>query len=74
MVKYYCDIWGKETNNKSYCIPIKIYGKSFSKYFSKYLSKEVLLCSLCRDKFSDFALRLAADDKLYERLKFDPDD
>lgn len=35
MVKYYCDICGKETNNKSYCIPIKIYGKSFSKYFSK---------------------------------------
>ena len=28
MIKYYCDICGKETNNKSYCIPIKIYGTS----------------------------------------------
>lgn len=70
MVKYYCDICGKETNNKSYCIPIKIYGTSGC----TCLSKEVLLCPSCRNKFSDFALRLAADDELYERLKFDSDD
>lgn len=74
MIKYYCDLCGKETNDTSYCIPIKIYGTSGCTYFSKYLSKEVLLCSSCRDKFSDFALRLAVDDELYERLKFDSDD
>lgn len=70
MVKYYCDLCGKETNSTSYHIPIKIYVP----FGSKYLSKEVLLCSSCKDKFSDFALRLAVGDELYERLKFDPDD
>ena len=70
MIKYYCDLCGKETNDTSYCIPIKIH-VSFG---SKYLSKAVLLCSSCRDKFSDFALRLVANDELYEGLKFDPDD
>ena len=59
MIKYYCYLCGKETNNMSY-IP------SGFEYLSKYFPKEILLCPSCVDKFSDFVLRLVADDKLHE--------
>lgn len=59
MIKYYCDLCGKETNSASYA-------PSGFEYLSKYLPKEILLCPSCVDKFSDFVLRLVADDKLHE--------
>lgn len=65
MVKYYCDLCGKETNGKTY-VP---HG---CEYLSKYLSKEIILCPLCVKRCSDFVLKLVADDE--GRLKFDTDD
>lgn len=59
MIKYICDLCGKETNSVSYA-------PSGFEYLSKYLPKEILLCPSCVDKFSDFVLRLVADDKLHE--------
>lgn len=58
MIKYYCDLCGKETNSISYLPP-------GSEYLSKYLPKEILLCPSCVDKCSDFVLRLVADGELH---------
>lgn len=66
MIKYCCDLCGKETNSMSY-VP------SGFEHLSKYIPKEMLLCPSCVDKFLDFVSQLDTDE-LYGGLKFNPDD